>query len=414
MTGPYDRWRLPELYAMVANESDAAAVAHLQAWEQQHHLLVTQKQRLESLIAELENYWSPTRSEASLAFIDRLKQMVRTIDLASISAARIWGGLGHIADALNDTKRDLGELRAQYDDPTAAAKAFNKRALPQLPENLAPSQSVIPGLDKLMTREHQERLDEKARAIMVSADQRVAEATETMGTMPELGRIDEGLRLNPGEPTSTASQSGSPYRYVPTPTFEPPQPTSIGQPILAEGPSVASGPPTTPHIEPVQVPLNDGPNITSSFVVLPGSSRTPVESQAFRTGVLGEPPGQAAMRGTPAKTAASPSALPYPGVIGGGAPPPAGAQARHRGVRDGSAVLRPPRIREERSEGGGRSADGGWFDRSFAQYAERRQDRQQSDQGTMWDVEEGVPPILEAPHLPAAHDPGPGVIGIDR
>ncbi|MET7398436.1 hypothetical protein ABZS66_33605 [Dactylosporangium sp. NPDC005572] len=417
MTGPYDRWRLPGLYAMVADESDAATVAHLQAWEQQHNLLVTQKQRLESMIAELENHWSPARSEASLAFVDRLKQMVSTIDLASVSAARVWGGLGHVTNALSDAKRDLEQLRAEYDDDAAAAKAFNRRAFPQLPEALVPSQSVIPGLDTLMTHEHQTRLDEQARAIMTSTDQRVAEATQMIGTLPELGRIDEGLRLNPGEVTDTAGESRGAHSYVPAPTFYPPPWAPTGQPIVTDSPILATETPTTmpvAHLEPSQLPVNGGLGGMPPFQASSKSSRLPLETQAQRTGIIGAPSGQFTMPGTSTKPAGTPNALPYPGVIGGGTAHSGGAQVRHRSVRDGAASSRPPRLRDEPSRRAGQSADGGWFDQSFAQYAQRRQGRRQNDPGTTWDTEEGVAPILEAPRLPSTHDPGPGVIGIDR
>jgi hypothetical protein len=36
------------------------------------------------------------------------------------------------------------------------------------------------------------------------------------------------------------------------------------------------------------------------------------------------------------------------------------------------------------------------------------------DRDNPWEIEQGIPPVLEAPAEPTRHDPGPGVIGIDR
>jgi hypothetical protein len=55
---------------------------------------------------------------------------------------------------------------------------------------------------------------------------------------------------------------------------------------------------------------------------------------------------------------------------------------------------------------------GGYRDRSFEDYAARRR-APQDDRDELWSVSEGVPPLLDAPAV-QAHDPGPGVLGLDR
>ncbi|MEU7875364.1 hypothetical protein [Dactylosporangium sp. NPDC049140] len=78
-------------------------------------------------------------------------------------------------------------------------------------------------------------------------------------------------------------------------------------------------------------------------------------------------------------------------VLTGGAPgpsvPPAGTSA-------------PPTV------------GGGYRDRSYEQYAERRRTKRGNDD-ELWPVEEGVSPVIDAPRE-RPHDPGPGVLGIDR
>ena len=45
---------------------------------------------------------------------------------------------------------------------------------------------------------------------------------------------------------------------------------------------------------------------------------------------------------------------------------------------------------------------------------ERERGSQTWDPDDPWSVEHGVPPVLEPAEEPSFHDPGPGVIGIDR
>ncbi|MEV6928585.1 hypothetical protein AB0M46_29415 [Dactylosporangium sp. NPDC051485] len=57
---------------------------------------------------------------------------------------------------------------------------------------------------------------------------------------------------------------------------------------------------------------------------------------------------------------------------------------------------------------------GGYRDRSFEDYAARRRSKRGDGDGDeVWPVEEGVAPVLDAT-AERRHDPGPGVLGIDR
>ena len=56
---------------------------------------------------------------------------------------------------------------------------------------------------------------------------------------------------------------------------------------------------------------------------------------------------------------------------------------------------------------------GGWRDSQYDEYARRRRRPAEADPDNPWAVEEGVPPVLDAPAEPI-HTVGPGVIGLDR
>lgn len=66
---------------------------------------------------------------------------------------------------------------------------------------------------------------------------------------------------------------------------------------------------------------------------------------------------------------------------------------------------------------GSGTAGGGYRDRSMEAYRERRERGEQRAEGgegdDQWVAEEGVAPVI-GPSVERPHDPGPGVIGIDR
>ncbi|GAA2589592.1 hypothetical protein GCM10010399_19610 [Dactylosporangium fulvum] len=442
MSGTYDRWRLPELLTMVENDTDASATAHLQAWEQKHSLLLSQKQKLESLVADLATHWDPAKSEAAQAFIDQVKIHIALIDTASESAARIWSGLGHITNAIADTKKELQALKSQYDDSSAATHEFNKRAFPMLPDPLNPDRSLapIPGLDGLAMRQHQERLDEQARAIMRAADIRVDEANPMIKDFPNLVRIDVGqqydlkIRSAQGSGGRVASRVG----YVPAPVFNPPAPSSVsaltqldfpaqeaGMPILAGGAST----PLPLMSDPV-APGNLGSfTVPESAIGVPPTglpAYAPKPNWHTKTGGGTALPPGGVIGGQPMPTgSASRGGLPANGVIGGSGTAGSARRTPYAGsngaIRADSTHIPPQPNRSlpqavttsRGSTSPSRTSDGGWQDRSFERYAELSE-RQDDDGENPWHVEQGVAPVLDAPRLRNTHDAGPGVIGLDR
>ncbi|GAA0718634.1 hypothetical protein Drose_04950 [Dactylosporangium roseum] len=444
MSGAYDRWRLPELLAMVENDTDASATAHLQAWEQKHNLLLSQKQNLKALAADLAANWSPAKSEAAQTFIDQLNAHVSVLESASRTAAQIWAGLGHITNAIADAKSQLQALQAKYRSNEAAAGEFNMRIFPTMSGILGSDHPLlpVPGLGPLIMRQYQERLDQQARDIMTATDVRVDEAAKLIKSMPVIARIDVGPMYDPEARLTNHGRSGNSGEgtHVPAPKFDTPPPSALPHlldvapplngneaPALAGGPQFSPSPkalplsPASPGSLPDSQPIaGPWPPTSAGQAVKPWFSKTGNGATALRPGgVIGSE--------GPQERIAPRSSLPVSGVLGGapnnGATVARGGTSPSVGATRGSPLLSPnnshrsparPPFSHGESASSTRTSSSGWRDHSFEQYVERRRIHRQMDPGDPWEVGAGVAPVLDAPRLPKGHDAGSGVIGIDR
>ncbi|WP_238010180.1 hypothetical protein KZZ52_05260 [Dactylosporangium sp. AC04546] len=407
--GAYDRWRLPELLTMVEHDTDASATAHLKAWEQKHHLLVTQKQRLQSLLADLTANWNPDKSIAAHTFAIQITDQISVLDAASRSAAQIWSGLGHITSAIADARRELQRLAAQYHDGAVATREFNRQAFPVLPDVLNAGSPIvpIPGLEALIMRQHQDRLNRQARLVMEAMDDRVQEASRMIATVPKVRPFDTGIQYEPGRgQVRTTGDGRLPVgtiggQPVPAPTFSPPA-WSVPE---AVNPPPADG----------EAPILAG---TPTPTVMP-SSRWP--STGASGGITALPPG-GVIGDVPSLPATADIATPVNGVIGGTSPrnsllgglPVSGSGGVSRTSGVSPRRWSTPTTADVSTVAGHSMRTGGSHDPSFERYVERRRQRRPSDPDDPWTVEEGVSPVLETPRPPIDHSPGPGVIGIDR
>jgi hypothetical protein len=425
-TEDFREWRLPQLLAMVSKDPHAQAAEQLGSWHRQAELLKAHRERLRVLRTELETSWPPERSEAAQAFILRVTEMIEAMDDTEVAARQIRSGLNQIAEALSQARVELQALHDQYTNKQAAFRAFNHRVMPWLPESMVPSTLIAPGAEQLAMTTHQRRLDERAREVMRATDRRVTEASEhaTDAPLPRYKPIAKGdgdpayVRALAGEPDSSPmrqSRSGGGQPAVPPPTFEPPVlPDSTGgDPVLAGGPpgtGVAPDPTGT-------APPGTGPRALPGL--LPGAGpwlwRTSGGQSALRPGgVIG---GEPEPRRSGVRTS---------GVIGG--EPVEHGVARPTGVFGGVAPATPqtPRTRPSHSGSPGRvlgepregpmhpmTGVGGWRDSQYEDYARRRRRPSETDPDNPWAVEEGVPPVLDAPDEPQ-FTAGPGVIGLDR
>jgi hypothetical protein len=422
---------------MVEADSEEATSGHLKAWQDKRDLLAWQRQRLTELVHELTTSWNPQRSEAAQALVGTLTDMIAIIDAASARAASTLNTLQAITGAIGDARKELQTLAGQYHDKATATREFNKRAMPFLPDSLNPATPVVPlaGLDSLALKQHQDGLDERARAAMGRADTNVSEAAGAFQPIPVWSRYSQGNVYDPidgGQPAQSAGATTRGQTFASAPVFNPPAPTvPIGEiadpaadPPNGEGPILTGDPTSPPSTVGSPAPIAGPPS--GIGVMPPPVSTAPSTSARWLTNIGA---GQAVMRpggvigdegvtGRPAVRAFSP----VDGVIGG-----RGSPTGERGampVGGDSHRPQPGRARYRTTRGviGGDHAEatdahtraGGWRDRSYERYTDSHRGRDTGDPDNPWEVLQGVPPVLEAPQAPGEHDAGPGVIGVDR
>lgn len=381
MAESYRRWRLPELWEMVAADDAADAHLHLATLRRQQTALETQRDRLRILRDQLAEAWPPEKSEAATAFVDKLNDMIDAMSGAARGAGEVRVSVTHIVNVTQESRSQLAPLLVEYGEASELA-------------------------DSRVGRHSKRLLDQRARDVLIAADTTVVKASGMLNVpLPEYTRFSaQGVIPIPAT-TAGAGPSGSSgggHHSALTssragaalypPTFEPPAPTVDDDLSLAgrqavgvlggEGMSLGSPAAGLPSVR-----SGGGEVVTYPVIGSRGGFST-------RGGIVdGGSVGQTAtMRpvGTP--------------LIGGSVP--AGS---NRGVTTSAAMHRPAALASPHAA---RPVSGGYQDRSFEEYAARRR-RQQGDGEGTWSVPEGVRPLLEA-EKPATHDPGPGVLGIDR
>ncbi|MDG6109757.1 hypothetical protein Daura_09075 [Dactylosporangium aurantiacum] len=389
MAESYRRWRLPELWEMVSADDATDAHLHLATLRRQQTALEAQRDRLRVLRDQLAEAWPPSKSEAATAFVQRLNDMIDAFSATARGAAEVRGGLQLVSDAINDAREQLAPLVARY------AKA---QAAP----------------DPRVGRQAQRLLDEEARRILMAADVTVHDASFKFAVaLPDYARISTQAYIPPVNNGTTATggagadggggkNASARLSELPPPRFDPP-------------------PPRTEDI-------NDDVELAGRQVDVGAGSQRPGDLQAVQAGdvpsvgyqppiggvgrVLGGGPvigitengAEGMARGVGAGTTRG-----IPGSVIGGAPmtsPAGSAHARPLPGQLGSA-------RPTSATGRPASRAGGYQDRSFDEYVARR--RGPGDEhAEQWTVQRGVTPLLEAQPPAHDHDPGPGVIGLDR
>ncbi|WP_327005574.1 WXG100 family type VII secretion target [Dactylosporangium sp. NBC_01737] len=390
MAESYRRWRLPELWEMVAADDAEDAHLHLATLRRQQTALETQRDRLRVLRDQLAEAWPPEKSEAATAFADKLNDMIDAMTGTARGAGEVRGSLVHIVNVIQESRSKLASLVAEYGKASELA-------------------------DPRVGQHAKKLLDQRARDVLIAADATVVKAMGLLNVpMPQYTRFStQGVvpipvtAVGTGSPGSSAgtgsghrlalSSSGAATALVP-PRFEPPAP-AIDEDFLLTGRHVTDvlgaggmnpGPP--PAGSSVSVRSTGGEAVTYPVIGSPGGFGA--RGATAGGGPVGQP---TTMRpfGTP--------------LVGGSAP----AGSNRIGGATSAAMRRPAAATSPysaRPVGGG--GGGGYQDRSFDEYIARRRTQQRDGEGT-WSVPEGVRPLFEA-EMPTAHDPGPGVLGIDR
>ncbi|GAA4246493.1 hypothetical protein [Dactylosporangium darangshiense] len=404
MAEAYDGLPLPKLWDMVASEDPEAGFIHVNALNRLRVALEQQRDNLRAQRDRLIDGWPPARSQAAAAFVGRINAMIDTLTLAADAAGRVCVGVDEVFAAIRDARRQIEPLMAAYSHRGRGA------------DMVAPSANDA-------------QLNERGRAVLVAADAKVAKASEKINTgLPPYSRYaDDGQTID-RQPTdgvdggagssagSRASNGSSQSELLRPPIFDAPP---VSGPI--DGGLADSDPGSTGGNDVVLTgDLGERPGGAVGAIV----GATPPGSVGVIGGDFGAGPSRPTA-GSGVGSSLGPGVIGPGGVIGA---PGTYAQAGGRfttvpttgaGSRAGSAPAarratagRPAASSESAGSRGSSSPAGGYRDRSFEVYAERRRSRRVDDDG-LWAVDEGVPPVLDAPAA-GRHDPGPGVLGIDR
>ncbi|WP_433056534.1 hypothetical protein [Dactylosporangium sp. CS-033363] len=418
MSGAYDGYDVRALWEMLAHESESAGDEHRAAWNRKESMLRAQIGHLEKLKGLLEDAWRPEHSEAARAFADRVTQTITVMQRARQAAIETRDSYTAVTEALLEAKKQMGRLRAAYDDEKVAWRDFLLSTpagglLKFMPADWSPSTGMPEAAGFAVMKLHRSRLDEQARAIMEQADQKVAAATSRETDMPRFADLGETMTTLP--PPANQDRAGG-GRHIAAPVFDPPAPNAdpvgvsgdlesgpatfdpgpflTGSPAQVASPPVLTPPLAPPVVSPVRPPIPSPPIAWGPF----GPPIT-------RPGVIGGPSSRAGVtRSGPVEGESGRTPMSPNGFIGG-RPGQTAAAGPRRPVAGGTT--------DRSARSGERAAGGGWRDRSYEEYT-RRRPRRQRDGDELWPVAEGVPPVITPPPPPPPNDPPPGVIGIDR
>ncbi|GAA3282151.1 hypothetical protein Dvina_09650 [Dactylosporangium vinaceum] len=392
MPETYLSYRLPDLWRSLAAEDPDAGFTHVNTLNRLRAALEQQRDNLRTHRDRLTESWPPDRSEAAAAFVARINGLLDVMTTTAAATSRITTGVDQTYAALRDARRLLESLMTEFHKhPTA------------------------PGLPITVGRPD---LDREARQTLITTDATIVKATALIDTpLPEpmLAPADSTETVDPGAPSggiarleSRTSSGSAQSTLLPAPVFDPPRPALTDAGPTTAGPiGGGTGPVLTGRPGDWTSPAPQ-PDFSGLIGGGPGTSLShPTSSQPTAPSVLG-PGGVISAPKPPSTSVAPPPSTTAP--IGGavqraGATPPT---ARRRAA--GSQIIAPDQTRAHRARG----ASDGYRDPSYEAYRQRRRaGRTEGDQDERWPVREGVPPVIEAPPE-RPHDPGPGVLGIDR
>ncbi|GIE93293.1 hypothetical protein [Paractinoplanes rishiriensis] len=382
MATDWHRYNLPAIWQMVQPENVCTAADRVLAWEALATAVREQHRRLLRAGEALADVWPPEHNKSALKFLNRIDDlaasMLETLTCAEDTRTGLRGVTETLAEA-QSTIRDLATGRA----------AVSTDWVPRFIDHA------------------EDDYDKQAQQTMQAAEATIAEHTQNLKTPPlyaprvnqsdgktifdngegELGSVTPLPVVVPNDPVLREPGDG-PAREGATPPAPDPS-LGVGPGLSgvtappAPPPGAVSGPGAGPGVLPG---LSTGPGVGSG--VLPSAP----------TGVIPGFGGFAAPPVRPGASAVRPGAPPDPRAISARRPLPPGAvigEGLLGGARGGSAAPVPLGMAGTRRAGNAAAATGGVADEQ-------------------WEALAGVVPVIVPNSRSVRHDPGPGVIGIDR
>jgi hypothetical protein len=381
----WDAFGLVQIWEMLAHEDGRLSWEQVAAWNRMKSLCTFQAARLRNAALELASLWPPDASDAARLFQSVVLNMVGSLEEDATAAGVNANVLSRLTENVATARQQILHLMDQLQERQAEQQERQRDRIPGMPYG---------GLFASQRNE----LDKAARNVMQKADVDLAMAVadfrvSTPYLPPDSTKEEPGAAGDSGGSAGVAGFSGSTFpgvpsppppsiAHVPTPGVPPVSELTNerdegGQPALtgsnaSEGlhPS-AGGPLATAHD-----PTSIGTAFTAQALSTPDVRTSPMIGPG---GIIRPPQGT------------RPSDMTAPRPVPGRSSAPAGT----------STGMMPPMVPPARSATG----------RSAVSPAKTR--RRSSDSNDPW-IPKGVPPVIEPVDDPITHDPGPGVIGIDR
>jgi hypothetical protein len=395
MAPGYSNWaayRLDDIWEMVRDEDGRVNWSQYYAWRRMARLCEEEADQLDKAVNQLIERWPDrpgTAAEAFKTFVGGMTSSMRETGAAATANA----------DALHELTIKLLTARAQIATLIEQRTAYHQAEQQMIEYTAAvgrprPDQPIQapPPMPQQPPDYWWEHLDRRARNVMAEADSAIAaEATRFQRPPPYRPIWTDGPDPGPDETgeLNTALPSDSPEPMT-VGRIHAPQ-SGIQDPSLHELPPVLDGEPISngPHaVDPVATIDPRGLHPAPTRDVSAPNSPYPLG------GVIGGPK-QTTNRSTvpahgPTTRPGITAPRPTPGPSGGLGP-----------------VIPPPMASRPAGSAGATVVPAG---RATSHYRRRRA----KDPDDPWAVSEGVPAILEPSLEPTTHEPGPGVIGIDR
>jgi hypothetical protein len=404
---------VPGMYAVAKVGEDPESWQQVTAWWDTLELLNFHEEQLRMARDELAEMWPPERSPAATAFITYVDRLLDQLNVAQNDAAANHRALALLLLSLNHAKADMAALNAQFAEHEAKEQS----------RSAGPVDYTKYGRDAGW----REELNKRGRRRMGQADQEVFEASNQMvrPAVPadrEASPSDNRLHQNGSSDSNSGANGVLSLRQamVPSPSevdtqlqqqsFEPERWSDYSAALAAGSNGTALAPSSGPGQLPTGGAPRPGDPGTVHGLIPPGTGfpRTNAPGGTFNPS-RGLPPQTATPLGRSSGggpgTAPGRRVNPVGGVIGGNhspsTPSPHGASAR------GGTPSHPATGASRASGPSGLGA--------AARGRQRREAERPGDPEAyrIWPVAEGGPPVIESQPEPY-HDPGPGVIGIDR
>ncbi|NJC70335.1 hypothetical protein HC031_11520 [Planosporangium thailandense] len=459
----YDIHTIHSMVDGVTDDQIQTSWDQVMAWRKTQQLLDEHAATLTRYRQDLVGSWSPEKNAASAAFVQYVDDLIQSLQQSSKAADDNVRALSELTSAVETARTEVKKAYQEYSANQSKLQAASAKPAPSGTPTPSPSPSPSPAPPPVAPG-RQEQLTQQARSAMATLAGTASYSAWRMTvpppyTPPNFVKREESQHLaDPSvvtaqppvvpAPRSSTSQFDATTPYVPGGAVDqnPPANSNVslipsgGSPVLAGNVITPPTPGLTPHspgFTPIPSPPGgvlppDGPMAFTPGLRVIGSRITPGDSVTPRGGSFEAFPGRGPRGAVPAeevppRTLGGGRALPPGGVIGkppavgavepfvGGGRPSAGVEPRVNPVGGVLGQTGAPAGRTSGSVGNrGTTTGQSFLSGRRAGKSVRGHDSGGWDPDDPWAVEQGVTPVLEPGREQSFHDPGPGVIGIDR